>query len=293
MNRPLQLAGDVVLTHREGLLLHDPQGGGWGEAAPLPGFSRETLSEVRSAAEKGQWTHPDLPSLRFAVDCASNAFVLGGEVEVNALWFPDHEPVEGFLQRLGAKRTPVVKIKMGPDPNLAPIMDFLRACPNCRLRLDANRRWTIEDAMRVLGQIPPLNLEYLEEPFHDPERYEDLWSRTSAPVALDESLLTPAGEGLAASPWVTAFVLKPTLMGGAADYGVWITLAERTQKTIIWSSSFESGVGLWHLAKLAQGHPPAGLDTAEIFAQQIVDPPPLAVNGRLRPPKGSTPKVCV
>ncbi len=286
LKRPLRLAGDTRLTHREGLLLHDPESGGWGEAAPLPGFSKETLAEVRAAAEREQWSHPELPSLRFATDCARKAFGAEGEVEVNALWFPETVSLDSFLQSLGSKQTPVVKIKLGPDPDLTPVLNLIAARPGCRLRLDANRRWTLADALRVLEEVPASHLEYLEEPFAEPERYEALWARAPAPVALDESLLdASAAEALAASPWVTAFVLKPTLMGGAADYGMWLTLAERTEKKIIWSSAFESGVGLWHLAALARNHPPAGLDTGEIFATQIVHPAPLPLNGCLRAPK--------
>ena len=48
LSEPLMLKG-LVLRHREGLLLRlDGEGGsaGWGEASPLPGFSRESLDEA-------------------------------------------------------------------------------------------------------------------------------------------------------------------------------------------------------------------------------------------------------
>ena len=49
-SRPLTL-GDLALHHREGLLLRlsgDEGSEGWGEAAPLPGFSVESQGEAAS-----------------------------------------------------------------------------------------------------------------------------------------------------------------------------------------------------------------------------------------------------
>ncbi len=48
LSEPLQLKG-TTLRHREGLLVELASDGGavgWGEAAPLPGFSRENLDEA-------------------------------------------------------------------------------------------------------------------------------------------------------------------------------------------------------------------------------------------------------
>ncbi|MDU4093269.1 MAG: o-succinylbenzoate synthase, partial [Pantoea sp.] len=75
------LLRDRRLTQREGLLVmlqqHDRQG--WGEIAPLPGFSGETLEQAQQACESwlSQWLAAQpvaeslLPSVAFGLSCAS------------------------------------------------------------------------------------------------------------------------------------------------------------------------------------------------------------------------------
>ena len=141
-----------------------------------------------------------------------------------------------------------------------------------RLRIDANRAWTLDETLRIWEALPPGLLEYFEEPLADPDDYARLWARAPVPVALDESLLLPEGQELAQAPAVCALVLKPTLLGGAAQWGSWLTLAKERGIDITWSSCFESGVGLLHLASLARGYGPAGLDTNRHFKEDLVYP---------------------
>lgn len=68
--------------------------------------------------------------------------------------------------------------------------------PNIRLRADANRGWSLQQAcnfVRALGKAPEVALEYLEEPV--PEGGDEGWSTLvllsevhKVPLALDESL---------------------------------------------------------------------------------------------------------
>ncbi|HEX6709278.1 MAG TPA: o-succinylbenzoate synthase [Rubrobacter sp.] len=94
-SQPLTLKG-VTLDHREGLLLRltgDDGSEGWGEIAPLPGFSEESLSEAASQLRRlvepmtdrdatDEWVDPDgdfsreldriypAPSVRFGFELA-------------------------------------------------------------------------------------------------------------------------------------------------------------------------------------------------------------------------------
>ena len=72
--QPLTFHGKVEVA-REGLLVRI--GDGWGEIAPLPGFSRESLAEAQTESlaclaqlARGQTMAPRLPSVQFGLDCA-------------------------------------------------------------------------------------------------------------------------------------------------------------------------------------------------------------------------------
>jgi O-succinylbenzoate synthase len=280
--RPLALAGREALTERCGILLHDPETGGWGEAAPLPGFSRESLQSVREAVRGEEWEHPDCPSLRFALQCVrSDWSPPREEVRCNGLWIPAAEPVSEVVRRLRDWREPVLKVKPGARPDLEALRQLTALRPDVRFRIDGNRQWTVPQSLEVAEALPQETLEYMEEPLQDPGDYGALWSRSPVPVALDESLLKSGGEELATRPEVVALVLKPTLLGGKNDWRPWMNAAESGGKTLVWSSCFESGVGLWHLARLAAGGAAAGLDTGAWFREDVVTPLARVRNGRI------------
>ena len=290
--RPLRLAKGRVLDVREGVLLHDLQSGGWGDAAPLPGFSPETVEDVMQAVNAGAWTGSGLPSLEWALDCARRSPQLPtSAVRVNSLWFPAQESPEAFCQRLCGDMQPVVKVKVGPAPDFQALRALLQRVPGVKLRVDANRRWDLETALTCFREIPAANLAYLEEPLADPAEYEALWARAPVPVALDETLLTAEWRSYAKNKNVVALVLKPTLIGGQDRLDPYLKFAGTEAKQLVWSSCFESGVGLWHLARLAAeraGDVAHGLDTGGVFATDLVTPRPLpsSANGRLPGPGG-------
>lgn len=224
------------------------------------------------------------PSGRFALECAESEG-LGPirDVRVNFLWMPDQEPLDALLLRLEGVDYPCVKVKLGPEPDLSGVLDLAATLGRVQLRLDANRRWDAETSLRVFRQMPEGTLEYLEEPLPRVEAYPALWAKAPVPIALDESLLTGVPGAVAEHPGVRALVIKPTRMGDASDRAPWVHLAESCGKSLVWSSCFESGVGLWHLARLAAGSggTVSGLDTGRVFAEDLVEPRPLPVRGRL------------
>lgn len=280
---PLPLAGGQVLRVREGVLLRDEASGGWGDVAPLPGFSEETLGEVCAVlAGEGVEGARRFASVRFGLACAG---VRAGErvegVKVNFLWVPGMEGLGEVMGRLAGVDRPCVKVKVGADPDVEGLRGLIAGVPGVRLRLDPNRRWSVETACRVLEALPEGAVEYVEEPFGAAEDYGRLWARVPARIGLDESLREEAGVELAGRKEVVALVLKPTLMGDAGDWGGWVEMAAACGKALVWSSCFECGVGLWHLARLARGGAVSGLDTGRVFAEDVVAPRPLPSGGVL------------
>lgn len=283
--RPLPLVGGEVLTERRGVLLHDPETGGWGDAAPLPGFSQETVEEVLETARSGT-DASDLPSLRFAMSCMLQGWKPSEDpVKVNALWIPGSESVSELVKRIGDWERPVVKVKPGLEPDVMCLKAVCEQIPGIQLRIDGNRQWTLEQVLKVVKAVPEDHLEYLEEPLASGEGYEALWDREPVPIALDEHLLEPGGEALAGHSQVAAYVLKPTLLGSVWEVGVWVKKARELDKNVVWSSCFESGVGIWHVAQWAAGGVAAGLDPAGWLARDVVSPRPLAEKGEIRLPE--------
>jgi O-succinylbenzoate synthase len=95
-------------------------------------------------------------------------------------------------------------------------------------------------------------------------------------VALDESLVGMEPERVEET-FATAFVLKPTLLGGISRT---LRVAERALRlgvTPVISSAYESGIGTAALVALAAGigdRPvPAGLDPYRAMAEDILETP--------------------
>lgn len=86
----------------------------------------------------------------------------------------------------------VLKLKLGDAPRDVARVDAVRAaCPDARLRADANTGWTREEARTIVGPLARLGVEFVEQPFR-PDRDADLadLSRGSPlPLYADESVM--------------------------------------------------------------------------------------------------------
>ena len=312
---PLPLAGGVI-HEREGLLIRiDSDSGafGWGDAAPLPGFSRESIDEAATEATawaerlRGEPRGDDLetwlgresaaatsPSVRFGLEtalaslarrmedgAAAELVCCDGSVPVNGLLAGSREQVLSDAQRLRDGACRAVKLKVG-SRSVVEDVEVTRAVRDAigdgvGLRLDANRSWSLEQAVafgRELGDA--VGVEYLEEPLRDPAHLRELFDATGIPMALDESLLELRPDDLEERPEVGAVVLKPTLLGGLASARKWAAKASEMNIRPVVSSCFESGVGLLALAGFAWERTgkavPAGLDTYRWLAADVVEP---------------------
>ena len=292
-SRPVTLQG-TTLRHREGLLLRlsgDDGSEGWGESAPLPGFSREgpdqAASQLRRMAGSmtgrevtGDWVDPHGEFVR-ELGRAAPSVRFGFELAVWKLWAaysgralpqlvaPSPRavvPVNGLLSggpaevleearcmRDAGYRS--VKLKVGAR-TVAEDVGLVRVLgeelgDGISLRLDANRAWSYQEAVEFVRGTP--RFEYVEEPLADPARLSDLARELGVPVALDESLVGMDPEELDKHRYARAFVLKPTLLGGISQT---LRVAQRALGfgvTPVVSSAYESGVGTAALVALAAG----------------------------------------
>ena len=173
-----------------------------------------------------------------------------------------------------------VKLKVGNRPvqeDVALVRSMKEALGGgVALRLDANRAWTLDEALEFARGIEGARVEYLEEPLSDPADLETFTRDCGVPVALDESLVGMAPEFLEEQRYAAAVVMKPSFLGGISRM---LRLAEGAASLglrPVVSSAYETGVGTAALVALAAGlgggEIPAGLDTYRRLAGDVVEP---------------------
>lgn len=222
------------LPTREGLILQLDEG--FGEIAPLPGFSKETLAEART--EIAQWMRnglePTLPSVRWGIECAKQP--------LKSVHLP--------LCALGAKEGfTTVKLKLGRLPLQEAISLTKKHMRQFHLRLDCNRAWNLAQALEFASHFKIADFDYLEEPVQTFEELVQFSNKTGFPIAVDESIHCDWSR----IPTLKAVVVKPMVVGGIPHIPPHLDL--------VLSSSYESGLGLLHIANRATKALPIGLDT--------------------------------
>jgi len=305
---PLPVGG-TTLDERRGLLLRVTLGNGavgWGDAAPLPGFSSESVEEACDGARRlapvltgqeigGKAIQERLaetaPSVQFAVETAvlearaevqgsPPAAVLGAEnlsVSLNALCTSTRSALTSVGEKLRAGGFRAVKLKMGRasmDADVKRVRTLRRGLGDAvALRLDANRAWAFDDAVAIAKALDDVDVAYVEEPIATPERLPAFVEKTGWPVALDETT-RERGLDVLRDGSVRAVVLKPTLLGGVASTQAWIRAARDQEVVPVLSATYESGVGLRMLASMAAAWAPApaGLSTYVRLADDVLRP---------------------
>lgn len=283
------------LKKREGLLVQikckDHEG--WGEIAPLPEFSEETLemAEKQTALWLKKWdearSHDEklsldglYPSVAFGLSCAlaelKGRLNAEGNYQVAPLCYGDPDELYEPLDQMQGKK--VAKIKVGiyeanRDGLIADML--LEAIPDLHLRLDANRSWTPAKAQMFAKYVKPAHrsrIQFLEEPCKTRDESRQFALETGIAIAWDESVREPDFI-VQAEPNVAAIVIKPTLIGSLEKCVELIEQAHAQGLKAVISSSIESSFGLTQLARIAQQYTPnvtPGLDTLDLMEYQVV-----------------------
>jgi o-succinylbenzoate synthase len=315
---PITLRG-VRHQERQGLLLRLEDGGcvAWGDCAPLPGFSREALSDAADQlramlpwladlrpstewADPGAPIHAEMalrdcyPSVRFAIDLAALDLVAARtgkplphllhpdpqvSISLNAL-LTEGSTDELVLeaQRLVTKGYQTLKLKVG-DRDVELDVERVRALrrhigPSIDIRCDANQAWSFSQAVDFAEGVAGLNIEYVEEPLREPSSLGALWFDTQLPLAVDESLADLEPSDLEGKGYVSAVVLKPTILGGMLRTLAFARQARALGMKPVISGAFESGVAMrGHVAlAAATGGEPAGLDPYNRLVEDVLRP---------------------
>jgi len=286
--RPFTTGGGVW-SAREGIIikLTDKDGRfGFGEAAPIPSFTGVSAARVLAWLRHAPDELTDaelrriparLACLGWAIACARamQAGVLTAPPRIKSLataaLLPSGVAAIAAIDQWAGEGYRVFKWKMGvssPHEEFTLLEKLLDALPSGgKLRLDANgalsrREWSAWcDGLNALGSTAAA-IEFFEQPL-PPATGSPCWreqARLAAvspvPVALDESVVGWQGLRSACSAkWPGPLVVKPALLGDPAKFFKW-----RGQKRadLVYSSSFETSVGIHAALCLAATDPHAG-----------------------------------
>ncbi|MEH6735130.1 MAG: o-succinylbenzoate synthase [Shewanella sp.] len=171
-----------------------------------------------------------------------------------------------------------VKIKVAQtsmESEIKFIYQVLAIAPHVTLRLDANRGFSLEQAIDFLACLPKHKIEYIEEPCINPSDNAQIHRQLGIKYALDESLNSSQFDlDLALQqPGLGALIIKPMLLGSLEKLQNMISQAHLAGVRGIVSSSLEADLGISDLRIVSQAltpDEPPGLDTLSAFGKPLL-----------------------
>jgi O-succinylbenzoate synthase len=301
---PLHIRQNVLTNREGAIIRLTTETGlqGFGEAAPLPGLHKEnlkdTIDQLKDIQTQFNGTSTDnfaktlnqlpnenlwLPSVQFAIESAFlNLFEeapvqnlkmklpksVQSKIFINSLMSGSSESIKNNIEESLRRNYRSIKVKVGRK-SLGEEIDLIRDIQkkignSSILRLDANRSWTFEEAVTFVDSLEFESIEYIEEPLKDPARLPELYRKTGLSIALDETLTEISPENFIYEDWINTLILKPAVLGSLDKTLKFMSLAiTKGVKTVI-SDTFQTGVGLSFLIRLAsiiEEPIPMGFDT--------------------------------
>ena len=274
-------------------LIDENENESWGEIAPLPKWSKESLEDALQQLNQKlveitnmNWTAETyvekilklslLPSVSFGLESAilsillplsnytvpSCALLMGSFNEI--LDQAELRFKEGYIS---------AKLKVS---NLSFEEAHKIICDlkdKFRLRIDVNRAWNTSESMQFFAKYSLDSFDYVEEPFLNPH---DL-GKFLHPLAVDESFPQDLSlEELETFPTLKALIYKPTIQGGIASCQRLLEWGRARNLDLVLSSSFESDLGLACVASIAHRlgvGAPVGLGTYHFLKRHICSEP--------------------
>ena len=235
-----------------------------------------------------------LPSVRFGLEMAvlnlianQNNQTLGSllsknfqkKIDLNGLVSGNKNQIIQQVERLIQEGYQTIKFKVGRksvEEDIQSVREVKKIVNNeTRLRFDANRNWSLPDAIQFGKAIGYENIEYIEEPLSDISKLDIFYDQTGIPIALDESLQDIPMKDLENIKGLKTFVIKPSLMGGFERSMEFIQFGKVHNIYSVISSTFESCIGLTSLADFASSLNPGdvamGLDTHKWFKEDLLE----------------------
>ena len=273
------VSADAVVTSRELVLLRlEAADGtvGWGEAAPFEPYDGVPLDRAaeemaRLDLEARQEGRPLAEPVKDAL--AVNMTLPGG---------PPEEAAAGARQGARAGFA-CFKVKVGlPEDadRVAAVREAVGPWP--ALRVDANRAWSVEQAVACIRAIEDHDLEFVEQPCRTLEELRQVRGRVSTPIAADESARSLRAIRRAVEIEACDVVnVKLAGAGGFRPAREILRLARSNGLGAFLSSTLDGPWGIAAALQLA-----CGLATLDLFEAAIARALPPARNGTLKVPAG-------
>jgi len=275
------------LDVREGMLVRGPAG--WGEFAPFEDYSPQRAALWLAAAAEaafGGWPEPrrdviPVNAIIPAVPAADAAALARAAVlDFGCTTLKIKVAEAGDL--LADDEARVALVRDAADSAMRSINLSGRAS----LRLDANGRWSLDEAVRALARLGAYGLEYVEQPCASADELAQLRSRIDIPIVVDESVRVDRLPAQRIREIADAIVVKVGPCGGVA---AGLRLAEEIQLPVIVSGALDTSVGLAAGLALAAALPgddlgqirACGLGTGTLLEYDVVAEPLVPDHGEL------------
>ena len=165
--------------------------------------------------------------------------------------------------------------------------------PTLHLRLDANEAWELSEAITILSQCVPYDIQYIEQPMkaQDLVGMHTLRQEIPIPLAVDEAVHNLESVYLVLDSEVAdILVIKPQLAGGLRIAKQMIQAASERGVNSVITSTIEAGIGLASELHLAAASPAVtlecGLATLPLLADDLLSEELLVCDGFLTVPTG-------
>lgn len=143
-----------------------------------------------------------------------------------------------------------IDLKIGFDPkrDIEIVRNVKKVHPDAFLRVDANQGYSLKEAMQVSKKLEEIGVDVLEQPLaaSDLLGHAELRKYTEIPIALDESVWTPADVARAIEfRACDAIVIKVTKMGGLSKAKNCGEIAKAAGFDLLGGGLTESSLGLY------------------------------------------------
>jgi L-Ala-D/L-Glu epimerase len=182
-----------------------------------------------------------------------------------------------------------VKVGMPEDAErVAAVREAVGPWP--ALRVDANRAWSVDEAVARIRELEKYDLEFVEQPCRTLDELRQVRGRVSTPIAADEAVGSPRAVRRAVETEACDVVnVKLASAGGFKAAREALRLARANGLGAFLSSTLDGPWGIAAALQLAASEDlqlACGLATLELFDSPLARALPAPVNGTLKVPTG-------
>lgn len=187
-------------------------------------------------------------------------------------------------------RTFKVKVGFGQEEDFKRVSELRKLFPDATLRLDANAKWSVEEAESILPKLANFNIEYIEQPVSVDNLtvFGAKLADFGIPIAADESMRSLDDlHRIIESKAASVLILKPMLIGSFANLLKIRSVADAAGLKTVVTTSLEAGIGRRITALLTSALFSAnhahGLATGSMFTNDVLDDTELVYDGHYHP----------